>query len=211
MGVRGEILALRRRDIPISWLKRRIALAADWAEVGGRLDVMEPVWVERDRAESDPSLKQPIPYVLLQSPSGKLAAYRRRGAEARLHGFWSLGIGGHVDREDEAASVSQTIMRGASREVAEEVRGRLCSPRFLGVINEEETPVGRVHLGMVFVCRPLGGSLPTGRSEPGALTWIPSPVCSSRQLEIWSLLALELLTLQGGTGHRSGEEAWPGE
>ena len=58
-------------------------------------------WLPRSSAEMDPIYKQLIPYALLQTADGlHTGCYRRKGSEKRLHDFWSVGIGGHVNQND---------------------------------------------------------------------------------------------------------------
>ena len=55
---------------------------------------------DRATCETDPSLLQLLPYVLIQrADTGQYFMYCRGkgGAEARLHGNLSIGVGGHVD------------------------------------------------------------------------------------------------------------------
>lgn len=106
----------------------------------------------RADVEDDPSLKQIIPYVVLRS-QGKVFCYTRGNSqgEARLHSLRSLGVGGHVDEADADGRCGfeayDTAMR---RELDEEVdirsRGVL---KLAGLINDDSTPVGAVHLGVV--------------------------------------------------------------
>src|SRR3989475_9890731 len=55
----------------------------------------------RSEAEQDKRYKQLIPYVLLIF-NDRILRYRRGrgGGEARLHGLYSVGIGGHISDED---------------------------------------------------------------------------------------------------------------
>ena len=59
------------------------------------------VYLNRSEAENDKRYKQLIPYVLLIC-NGKILRYRRGkgGQETRLHGLYSVGIGGHISDED---------------------------------------------------------------------------------------------------------------
>src|ERR1035437_2104444 len=58
-------------------------------------------YLNRSAAEQDKHYKQLIPYVLLVC-NDKILRYRRGkgGGETRLHGFYSVGIGGHISEED---------------------------------------------------------------------------------------------------------------
>ena len=72
----------------------------------------------------------------------------RARARARLHAKRSIGIGGHISADD--AAQASAYDEGMRRELEEEVvidtpyRGRM-----VGLINDDETEVGRVHLGVV--------------------------------------------------------------
>src|SRR5256886_7749186 len=59
------------------------------------------LYLNRSDAEQDRRYKQLIPYVLLIS-KGRILRYRRGkgGQETRLHGLYSVGIGGHISEED---------------------------------------------------------------------------------------------------------------
>lgn len=127
-------------------------------------------FVERPAAEANPAWKQWIPYCVLRcaDPDGEGAGVfvvrRTRGqSEARLHGAWSIGIGGHVEPEDQPATPaegSQFFLGSLRRELAEELDLRLLDlpePGFLGLLNDDSTEVGRVHAGLVYrIDLPLG-------------------------------------------------------
>ena len=104
----------------------------------------------RSAVETDPSYKQLIPYVILRC-GDQLFHYRRGGVgtESRLRALRSVGIGGHVNEADAAGGVDP-YRTGMLRELAEEVELRTdYTERLLGFINDDRTPVGRVHLGVV--------------------------------------------------------------
>ncbi len=106
----------------------------------------------RAEVEDDPTVKQLIPYVVLRWHD-QLFHYARgkRGSEARLHALRSIGVGGHIQAEDEG--LFDTAYREAMfRELAEEVDlDTTYEERCLGLINDDATPVGQVHLGIVHV------------------------------------------------------------
>jgi predicted NUDIX family phosphoesterase len=68
--------------------------------------------------------------------------------ESRLHAKRSIGIGGHISVDD--AAQPSAYEEGMRRELEEEVaidtnyRGQM-----VGLINDDETEVGKVHLGVV--------------------------------------------------------------
>ncbi len=106
---------------------------------------------ERGPAEDDPSFKQLIPYVVFRS-GGQVFRYvrGRRGSEARLHELHSVGVGGHIAADD-VSLFESTYDAGMRREVEEEVElpAGAAMQRITGLINDDSTPVGRVHFGVV--------------------------------------------------------------
>ncbi|MEA3209651.1 MAG: hypothetical protein QOE70_2708 [Chthoniobacter sp.] len=109
----------------------------------------------RAAAETNPELKQIIPYVLLVH-AGRVFHYVRgkKSGEQRLVAKGSIGIGGHMNDGDEHlfALDREAYNTAVQREVAEEVR--LETPytnRIVALINDDATEVGRVHLGVVHV------------------------------------------------------------
>jgi predicted NUDIX family phosphoesterase len=111
----------------------------------------------RDQMESDPSFKQLIPYVIFchRNGAGELSVFRyTRGTgqgEQRLHSKMSVGIGGHISSDDAASDAPYD--EGMQRELDEEVViNTVYSDRCVGLINDDETEVGKVHLGVVHVC-----------------------------------------------------------
>lgn len=115
----------------------------------------------RGEMEQDPGFKQLIPYVLFRyvdDDGGEhLFQYTRGGGqgEARLHAKRSVGVGGHISLEDAADrdNHGDVYREGMLRELAEEVT--IDAPyeqRCIGLINDDETPVGQVHLGVVHLC-----------------------------------------------------------
>lgn len=116
------------------------------------LDPRHLQYLPRSLAETEPSFKQLIPYVVLRCRD-QVFAYTRghAGGETRLRTLRSLGIGGHICAEDGTAS-ADPYRAGLLRELEEEVF--LDTPyreRILGLINDDRTPVGQVHLGIVHV------------------------------------------------------------
>jgi predicted NUDIX family phosphoesterase len=106
----------------------------------------------RSEMETDPSFKQIIPYVVLNW-QGQVFHYTRgkKATETRLQALRSIGVGGHISADD--SNLFDSPYREAMfREVAEEVRLETkYSERCIGLINDDSTPVGQVHLGIVHV------------------------------------------------------------
>jgi predicted NUDIX family phosphoesterase len=189
-----HILAFARADLPAPWLPERGALRIGSAELAEALAPLRPVWLPRAAAEEDPSHQQPIPYVLVRHGT-RLACYRRQGTEQRLHGLRSVGVGGHVEVEDAANSLLDTLLSAARRELREEFLDLTGAPplHVLGIINEDLTPVGRVHLGVAMLAEIDTRMPPRGGAELLDLDWLTPSVARQCPLEYWSQLALDLL------------------
>ncbi len=113
-------------------------------------------YLPRSKAEEDPNYKQLIPYVILKHTDAagrRLVFQYTRGkgqGEGRLHSKRSVGIGGHISDTDVTDQAIHPYQDGLERELNEEVA--IHSPyqeRCVGLINDDETEVGRVHLGVV--------------------------------------------------------------
>lgn len=111
----------------------------------------------RGQMEQDPSFKQLIPYMVFRYTGAdgvpQLFQYTRGGGqgEKRLHAKRSVGIGGHISTDDaEAGTIADVYRVGMQRELAEEVILETAyTENCVGLINDDETPVGQVHLGVV--------------------------------------------------------------
>lgn len=123
------------------------------ADAGYRDAILDPSAFQfrpRSDVETDPSFKQLIPYVVLKC-GDKVFHYRRgsSGTEKRLQALRSVGIGGHISESD-AAGGADVYRTGMLREVTEEVSIETAwTDAVLGFINDDRTPVGSVHLGVV--------------------------------------------------------------
>ena len=117
----------------------------------------------RGQVEQDSGFKQLIPYVIFRHVDGQgreMVFQYTRGTgqgEGRLHSKRSVGIGGHISAVDADANQStHPYEEGMRRELAEEVQiDTPYTARCVGLINDDQTEVGSVHLGVVhiFDCR----------------------------------------------------------
>jgi predicted NUDIX family phosphoesterase len=111
----------------------------------------------RHEVEEDPGFKQLIPYVIFRHRDGQgretVFQYTRGTGqgEGRLHRKRSVGIGGHISAVDaENLGSGNPYEEGMRRELEEEVAiDTPYTARCVGLINDDHTPVGRVHLGVV--------------------------------------------------------------
>jgi predicted NUDIX family phosphoesterase len=157
-----------------------------------------PRFMVRSEVETNPDFKQLIPYVII-SCDGKILSYVRgkRAGEARLVGLRSIGIGGHINPDDEMplleSDFHDAYLTAVQREVAEEVAiegGHRDS--VVALINDDSTDVGKVHLGIVHHWR-LDAPLVQKREQMMTqMTFMtPAELRNVREtLETWSRLCL---------------------
>ena len=145
----------------------------------------------RAAMEIDPSFKQVIPYLVLRDgPRYFLMRRTRAGGDARLHDRWSIGVGGHLNPGD------GDLLGGLRREWDEEVAADFV-PDFtlVGLLNDDTTDVGSVHLGAVFMAD--AGGRPVAIRETDKLTGAfadPAEVAAvADDLETWSRLVFDYL------------------
>jgi predicted NUDIX family phosphoesterase len=157
------------------------------------------VYRNRSEAEQDKRYKQLIPYVLIIC-NGKILRYRRGrgGQEARLHGLYSVGIGGHISDEDHGLfSSGAGYQDGMRRELMEEVAVDEVEAAAVGVINDDSTEVGQVHFGVVHIMHVADETVAGRRSGIVGPEFIPIPeaVKDASGYESWSRFCLEKLDL----------------
>ena len=155
-------------------------------------------YLNRSAAELDKRYKQLIPYVLLVC-NDKILRYRRGkgGGEARLHGFFSVGIGGHISEEDHQLFSNDPYREGMRRELMEEVAIDGARETAVAVINDDSTEVGWVHFGVVHVMQVPDESVAGRRSGIVGPEFVPiaEAVKDLAAYESWSRFCLEHLDL----------------
>jgi predicted NUDIX family phosphoesterase len=153
-------------------------------------------YLNRSAAEQDKRYKQLICYALLIC-GDKILRYRRGkgGGEARLHGLFSVGIGGHISEEDHGLFSKDLYRDGMKREMMEEVGLKAGNEPAVAVINDDSTEVGQVHFGVVHVLRVPDESVAGRRSGIAGPEFIPmaDAVKDPSGYETWSQLCLEHL------------------
>jgi predicted NUDIX family phosphoesterase len=171
-------------------------------EVGKYLPVVTStsrmVYLNRSEAEQDKRYKQLIPYVLLIH-DGRILRYRRGkgGQETRLHGLYSVGIGGHISEEDHGLfSQDRGYQEGMRRELMEEVAidGGMEAPA-VAVINDDSTDVGQVHFGVVHLMHVADNNVAGRRSGISGPEFVPitEAMKDPAAYESWSRFCLEHL------------------
>ena len=164
------------------------------------LDPNQTLWMPREQAEEDTTFKQLIPYCLLAwlSPDGESQyfSYTRGGGqgEARLRSKRSVGIGGHIASTDGQYGDNASYEAGMLRELNEEVEiNTNFTSRCVGLINDDATPVGSVHLGIVHVLElesPDVKSRETDLIECGFES-LGKLLAERENFETWSQIALD--------------------
>ena len=155
------------------------------------------LYLNRSEAELDKRFKQLIPYVLILCHD-KILRYRRGkgGQETRLHGLYSVGIGGHISEEDHGLFSNRLGYHdGMRRELVEEVAIEEGKDAAVAVINDDSTEVGFVHFGVVHVMQVASEDLVGRRSGILAPEFIPiaEAVKDPSGYESWSRFCLEHL------------------
>ena len=153
----------------------------------------------RSQVEEDPSFKQLIPYCILQVGAGSdrsIFQYTRGSGqgEKRLHAKRSIGIGGHISRED---AVGDDLYRcGMQRELSEEmvIEAEL-SEQIIGFIYDDSSPVGRVHLGVVHLLQLAAPNARARESEliDSGFSSIDHIFSNRDHFETWSQLCIDQL------------------
>jgi predicted NUDIX family phosphoesterase len=169
------------------------------------------VYLNRSEAEQDKRYKQLIPYVLLIC-NDKVLRYRRGrgGQETRLHGLYSVGVGGHISEEDNGLfSSDRGYHEGMRREVMEEVAVREAKDAAVAVINDDSTEVGWVHFGVVHIIHVANENVAGHRSGVVAPEFIPiaEAVKNPSGYESWSRFCLENLNVLLAKAAASGVKA----
>ena len=170
-------------------------------EIGKYLPVLtadsQLLYRNRSDADQDRRYKQLIPYVLVIC-NDKILRYRRGkgGGETRLHGLYSVGIGGHISEEDhQLFSNNRGYQESMRRELMEEVGIDTALAPALAAINDDSTEVGYVHFGVVHAVRVPDESVASRRIGIVGPEFIPmaDAVKDPAGYETWSQLCLEHL------------------
>lgn len=150
-------------------------------------------FISRELAENDPTYKQIIPYMVFQFEDKYFVMQRKTTAgEQRLAGLYSLGIGGHIRKED---MTDDSIYTWAKREFNEEVNysGEL-EIHNLGVLNDDSTDVGKVHLGLLLLLKGKSGEISIkDEHKSGKLMTLEECKAMFDSFETWSQFALSAL------------------
>jgi len=156
-------------------------------------------FLSRGKAEKDPAHKQIIPYVLL-THAGKILYYVRgkKAGEQRLVAKGSVGIGGHMNENDESlfAMDEAAYRAGVEREVAEEISiNSQFEDCIVALLNDDSNDVGKVHLGVVHIFKLTEPNVEKREAMITNLTFLERDELVSRRdsLETWSQICVDSL------------------
>ena len=147
--------------------------------------------------------------------------YRRGkgGQETRLHGLYSVGIGGHISEEDHGLfSSNRGYQDGMRRELMEEVAIDEVKEAAVAVINDDSTEVGCVHFGVVHVMHVASENVAGRRSGIVGPEFVPIAEALKDACQLRILVPLLLGTLPvllskaaalGVTASRTGNSLTP--
>ena len=156
-------------------------------------------FLPRAQAENDPTHKQIIPYAIIAYGDTVLHYVRgKKAGEQRLVAKGSIGIGGHMNQEDESLfnfAIDEAAYRaGVEREVNEETKIETTfEDRIVALLNDDTTEVGRVHLGIVHVFRLAEPKVQKREAMITNLAFLPKEELLARRdsLETWSQLCVD--------------------
>lgn len=190
MNQNEEVLVVPRKDLEKYIGFRPTDLIRD--DTDAILDIIldEGLFLERRIAETSPRYKQIIPYVLIRHDGSYLLLQRTAAqTEERLHHKLSVGIGGHINPD------TPELIEGLHKELDEEVdiEGDY-DLTFVGILNDDTTEVGRVHLGAVYVLDSHTGEVTVRETEKMTGRWatVEELTAAREQMESWSQIALDL-------------------
>jgi predicted NUDIX family phosphoesterase len=145
----------------------------------------------RPEMEVDRRWKQVIPYLVLRDGERYFLMRRTRaGGDARLHNRYSIVVGGHLNPGD------GDLGGGLRREWHEELVADF-DPVFelIGLLNDDTTDVGSVHLGAVYVADSGGRPVAIRETEKLSGEFAPPREVAEvvEHMETWSSLVFEHL------------------
>jgi predicted NUDIX family phosphoesterase len=145
---------------------------------------------ERKLVEQDTTLRQPIPYVLLEYREGETQLYLMmqrtpKQTEQRLHGLYYVGVGGHVEEGD-------TISGTAAKEIKEETGLSLRSLTMRGIIITDLTEVDQVHVGIFYHGFVRDMEINSDEKELHNHQWVDADTLIERyeQCECWTQIVI---------------------
>lgn len=148
-------------------------------------------FLDRPTAEVSPQYKQIIPYVAIRHGEQWFLLQRtQKQTEARLHLKLSIGVGGHINPD------TPDLLDGLHKELEEEVHvAGDYDLTFAGILNDDTTEVGTVHLGAVFVLETHDANVTVRETEKMTGRWADRAELERvyESLETWSQIVYDAL------------------
>ena len=161
----------------------------------------EHFFAPRESAEYDNTMKQIIPYVVIHQSERYFVMKRlARQTEARLHNLLSLGVGGHINPEENWSKYGSMLEAGLYRELHEEVYvEEILSLECIGVLNETTGGVSDYHTGIVYLLE-AGGEVRVIETEKMEGSWMTCRQMKDELewMETWSQLVFREFILASG-------------
>lgn len=181
--------------VPADSIEQHLASSFDPASAQAIIDVANRTRLFRPRSEveQDEAVKQIIPYVCIRCIDSYVLLQRTsKQSEARLHNKFSLGIGGHIN--DAEKSAPDLVDAGLQRELTEEISltsGYKLTP--LGIIYDASTPVGRVHLGVVYELEACNQTFTLNEPDLMSARWVSIEELRTfrDRMETWSQILFD--------------------
>lgn len=150
-------------------------------------------FMPRAEVEEDPSYQQIIPYVVFRHGDRYFLTRRlKASSEKRLRQLYSLGVGGHINPGD--LENGDPIMDGLRREFEEEVEysGEV-EATLLGLINDDSSPVSKVHLALAFLVEGSSPEIAIKETEKlaGELLTLEEMRMYYLEMESWSQIVYD--------------------
>ena len=173
----------------------------DGLERAQRVIREQSFFMPRAEVEEDPTYQQVIPYVVFRHGDRYFLTRRlKASSEKRLRQLYSLGVGGHINPGD--LEHGDPIADGLRREFDEEClyQGHF-EARLLGLLNDESSPVSKVHLGVVFLVDGDSDAIAIRETDKlsGELLTLEEMRIFYLEMESWSQMVYDrLLASEGG-------------
>ena len=145
-------------------------------------------------------IRDSIPYCIFQyvDDAGKVHVFQyargKGGGESRLHSKRSVGIGGHISTLD--ADDHSPYQEGMRRELEEEIKiNSQYTQKLVGLINDDENDVGKVHLGIVHLFTVEEPNVQSNETEIAEAGFLPiDEIMNNLEVyETWSTICLKAL------------------
>lgn len=181
--------------------------------IKGDSDLLERIvekglFLKRSELEEDISYKQIIPYAVISNNEPWSEGVRQRQSfylfkrtsaqtEKRLKNKYHLGAGGHMNPGRSDEPYLQYLISELKRELFEEVKllnGCLIeSIGFIGFINDDTIPVGRVHLGLLYDVHLSSRDVLINETQKMTAKWIDkADLCHYYEdMETWTKITVD--------------------